>query len=343
MILNQARCAALVLRSAVCRRKLLLGFTAALLLVLGHHTRLQAAVFISDFQYDTVGSYDEQTGATINAGLYSATQPTSLAVGTDGSVYVSGGAVVPGFYPGVVRFDGTTGVSQGTVASTLTDPLLQNPGGVAVAPDGTVYVGDYSRNSILVYDALGNHVNELSSVLLNAPAGLAYDSFSGALFVADENNGDLLKYSGGSFSVVNNIPSRFNAAHAVTVGTGGFAYVLDRSGTGGIYKVDINSGSYSKIIDYEHSAFYASGLAFGPDGHLYVSGSDTATGEGEVLRYATDGSGGGVFIDVGLLKLGQDSSIAFSPVPEPTACILFTGLGLLVFAFGRRRFVSRRS
>ena len=90
-----------------------------------------------------------------------------------------------------------------------------------------------------------------------------------------------------------------------------------------------------KIVEYSTSSFNATALAFGPDGRIHVTGSDSNNGHGEVLRYADDGTGESTFIDLGAsFDLSKGSAIAFSAVPKPSSCPFFSGLGLAALAFG---------
>ena len=284
---------------------------------------------------DNIGEYNTLTGQAINADFISSAGLTGMAFQPDGDLYVASPTLPSAFYSaGITRYNASSGAALGDFATHLTDPALNNPAGIAFAPDGKLFVADVTAGSIFSYDSAGNHVGTFSAPPIGTPAGLAFDS-SGTLYVADEGQGNVLRYSGGPFNIVNNVPGRFNAAHDVAVG-GGSVFVLDvEAATSGVYKVSLADGSFQKIIDYSTSPFYAADMTLGPDGNLYVSGVDSDTGDGEVLRYETDGSGGSTFIDLGINA--NPGTILFAPVPEPSALALASLGGLAAFLRFRRQ------
>ena len=310
---------------------------ATSLLVLGFSVLLaRADFFVSDANNDVVDHFDS-LGAFVNSS--SIIGPTGLAVGPDGNLYVA----TPyddglGNGSSIVTFNPATGAHISTFTSHVSDNSLNNPGGIAFDASGNLYVGDL-QGKILVYSSSGGaHVNELTDVNLNAPSGLAFGP-SGTLYAADENSGNVLAYNAGAFSIVNTTGARMNIPSSVGVGLDGNLYVLDLSGTtGGIYQLNPTTGFASEIVNYSTSFFTANDLAVGPDGKLYVSGEDGNTGDGQVLQYGLDGSGGSVYEDLGS---GSDPTyMTFATVPEPSALALVSMAGLAIMAFSIRRKIS---
>jgi sugar lactone lactonase YvrE len=296
----------------------------------------RADLFVSDFNNDVVDHYNS-TGSLVN--FSSIIQPMGVALGPDGNLYAATDAD-DGFGNGasIVEFNPNTGARIGTFTSHVADNSLNVPGGIAFDSSGNLYVADL-QSKILVYGSSGGaHASLLTDVNLNAPASLAFDS-SGVLYAADENNGSIVKYNAGVFSVLTTPGNPINVPDDVVVGTDGNLYVLDISGTsGGIYRVNRSTGAAVEIVNYATSPFFANNLAIGPGGDLFVSGIDGNSGDGEILDYGLNGSGGGVYLDLGS---GTDPTyMAFSAVPEPSLVALLTVAGAALVVYGsRRRFV----
>lgn len=290
-------------------------------------------LLVSFYNSGTVGLYDGQTGSLLNANFASVQDPTGMTIGPDQNLYVGSDSLASGNGSGIVRFgiNGTTSTPQGTFVDHVSDNALSNPQGLAFH-NGNLYAADITAGNIFVYNSAGSHVSTLSDPIFG-PMGLAF-SPSGTLYVA--NQGNILSYNGGSFSQVNNGSVLFTAAKSVAVGGNGNLYVLDISGpTTGIYSVNPSDSSTQKIVDYSTSYFYASDLIVGPDGKLYVSGQDASSGEGEILTYNTDGSGGNVFADTGF---GTDPGPMII-IPEPSSLSIMglaVAVGAVVF-IGKRR------
>lgn len=294
----------------------------------------KANLFVSDFNNDVVDNYNS-AGSLVNSS--SVLGPTGLAFGPNGNLYVAtpyGDSSGDG--TSVVTINPATGAQISIFTSHVSDNDLNNPAGIAFDSSGNLYVGDL-QSKILVYGSSGGaHSSELTDVNLNAPSSLAFDP-SGNLYIADENSGSVLKYNGSAFSIVNTAGAMMNIPHDVGVGLDGNLYVLDESGTtGGIYQLNPNTGFATEIVNYSTSLFTASDLVIGPDGKIYVSGVNGNTGDGEILQYGTDGSGGGVYLDLG--SGAAPTYMAFSPVPEPSVLALLSVAGA---AAGLLRFRRR--
>jgi DNA-binding beta-propeller fold protein YncE len=60
-------------------------------------------------------------------------------------------------------------------------------GGIAIDPEGNVYVSEPDNNRISLFDINGNFITTFGEGQLNFPLGLAIDS-EGKIFVVDRNN-----------------------------------------------------------------------------------------------------------------------------------------------------------
>jgi sugar lactone lactonase YvrE len=280
---------------------------------------------------DVVGRYDA-SGNVINGSLISVNGATGLTFGPDGNIYVASPTFSFINAAGIGIFNPITGASLGTFTDHVSDNNLNNPQGIRFL-GGNLYAAEATGGNILVYNQSGTHINLLSDPQLNTPFGLTLSS-SGTLYMADIGQGNVLSYNGTSFSRVNSQFGVLTAARDVTVGNDGNLYVLDASGTGGIFKLSLTDGSAQKIVDYSTSLFFASNLTLGSDGFLYVTGQQD--NEGEVLRYGTDGSGGGVFADLGF---GSNPSYIIESVPEPSTPALML---LLVGCIAGTKLARRR-
>ncbi len=143
-------------------------------------------------------------GSGARAGQYQ--QPADVDVGPDGSIYVvdTGNHRVQRLGP-----DGNAQVAIGGIGQSegrFAQPpgTTDGPWGVAVAPDGSVYVADTWNHRIQKFDRDLNFVKawgapyipgqELTPLLLFGPRSIAIDA-DGNVLVADTGNGRIVKYS----------------------------------------------------------------------------------------------------------------------------------------------------
>jgi len=174
--------------------------------------------------------------------------PTGIAVDASGAVYVadqSNNRIRTVTSAGVVTTLAGSG-SAAFVDGIGTSASFNNPSGVAVDANGTVYVADYFNNRIRTVTSAGV-VTTLAgsgsaafadgagtSASFNTPSGVAVDS-SGTVYVADYVNNRIRKISEG---VVTTLAGSGNAAFADGTGTSAsFIYPF-----GGI-AVDATSGT----------------------------------------------------------------------------------------------------
>jgi WD40 repeat protein len=292
----------------------------------------RAKADLPDFYVSDGFNVDLFDGTNLNTNFISIDQAGGLAFGPNGTLYAAstGDGQVYSYNP-------TTGALTGTFVPYFgsTDPRsVQQPTGMAWGPDGNLYVADVTGSNVHIYSNTGASISSIGSADLGQPTNVAFDH-SAQLYAAD-NNG-IERYSGSQF--VPYIPAIsgggsyvLNNASSIAFSSAGDAYVLDISGaSAGILKFTGTTFD-SKIVDFSTSNFTPANLIIGPDGRIYVSGSD-AIGGGEVLSYNLNGIGGSVFVS----GLSNPTYMAFA-APEPTTGLLvFLGLGLAGISRWRRR------
>jgi len=234
----------------------------------------------------TVKRYDETTGAFI-ANVFPAfaggNPPTGLVLGPDGNLYVGDGTA-----HSVKRFNPRTGVLLGDFVAPGSGGL-GSPQGLVFGPDGNLYVSDPATHNVLRYSGTtGAFIDVFVAGSLIGTGGVLVSPF------------DLLFGPDGNLYVSN------SAGHNVMRYHGATGAPLPASGQPGA------------IFASGGGLIGPAGLAFGPDGNLYVSDADIH----RVKRFqGPPGATPGTFVDDfvsfasgGLnaprgLRLGQDGSL----------------------------------
>jgi RHS repeat-associated protein len=190
--------------------------------------------------------------------------PGGIAVGADGSLYVADTAnnrvrrVAPG---GTITTVAGTGVAGfGGDGMPATQAELSGPLGLALGPDGSLYVADTGNNRVrrvgtdgLITTVAGNGTaglagdgSQATQAELNAPAGVAVGP-DGSLYVADTGNNRIRQVGlagvintavGGGTNPDGNVripgllglPVQLTAPTAVAVGPDGSLYIADTGG-----------------------------------------------------------------------------------------------------------------
>ena len=258
---------------------------------------------VSSYTSDSVLRYDGETGALIDefvaAGSGGLNGPRDLVFHTDGMLYVNN-------YVGdsVLRFDGTTG--------DFVDEFVASGSGGLNAPcgiifdDGGLLVGSLLSDSLLRYDSetgafLDVFVENVTETSLDAPQGMTFGP-DGNLYAISAGYDSVLRYDGTTGTLQPFIASGaggLTTPKYLSFDALGRAYV-DNDTTVLRYNPD---GSFSDtFLDLGESSVL--GVAFGPDGLLYVgqlNPGTTSYASDDVYSVASYDVGTGVQIDIQVL------------------------------------------
>jgi WD40 repeat protein len=191
-----------------------------------------------------VQRYNGQTGAFIDtfvaAGSGGLLSPLGLVFGPDGNLYVSSSGTNE-----VLRYSGQTGAFIDAFVATNSGGLL-SPWGLVFGPDGNLYVSSFGTNQVLRYSGqTGAFVDAFiaaNSGVLIAPRWLVF----GPLF--------LPSYPDGALYVVGDFDFGGISGHQVRA-----------------YDAQTGAPAIGILFDF---LLDPQGLAFGPDGNLYVALTD---------------------------------------------------------------------
>jgi sugar lactone lactonase YvrE len=174
-------------------------------------------------------------------------------------------------------------------------PTLISPEGIAVAPDGTVYVSDFvgdrvfrvAANGALVTVAGGGSGGDgpATKAFLNHPSGLVVDR-DGNLYFADSQG-----------TAVRRIDHHENLSTVLSPITAPFGLALDSSGAlyvstfyGDIRRIDMSgSATYLDISSVPPPAWLPGYMAFDSAGNLYISDAAPNTTGDLMLRNPNGG------------------------------------------------------
>jgi WD40 repeat protein len=145
-----------------------------------------------------------------------------------------------------------------------------------------VLIGSNSGNRILMYDPysltlLGTLVDTTQSASLDNPIGIGFGP-DGNLYVADDENDRIAEFNGTTGNYLGTFASGGGLVRPQHfVFSGGNLYVSAGS-TPDIIEYNGTTGAYEQtFVSDSHGLTWASGLAFGPDGDVYLAGNTSNT------------------------------------------------------------------
>jgi WD40 repeat protein len=307
----------------------------------------RADLFVVDS--GVVDRFDSSTGAVIQTNgqntFATLSGATGITIGPDGLVYV--GTSDPGSDPNLAvtnRYNATTGAQVGGAFIPYANGPSQvsNIQGIAFGPDGNFYAADEGDNGpVQAFTNTGSYLSTYATQGGNAEA-VAFDPAApNYVYVATGSTIEQINLTTHNDNIlIQGDSDTFSNAGDLAFGPDGKLYVLDVSsadprilqynagGTGQTVFADFNSPEFASEI------FQPADMAFGPDGSLFVSGTNLeslSSQQGEILKISPDGSSFGDFVT----NLNAPGFLAFTPVPEPGS-IAVLGAGSL-FVLRRRK------
>jgi fibronectin type 3 domain-containing protein len=229
---------------------------------------------------------------------------------------------------GVFRYSAMTGAFISTFAPGASGGM-GSPTGMALRPDGTLYVSALATNSVRRYDvqtgAFLDTVVAPDSGGLSQPHGLAFGA-DGNLYVCSLATNSILRYDSQGASLGAFVPAGsggLSQPWSLAFGADGKLYVTS-SGSNSILRYNGTTGAFIDSFVPAGSGGLSDpqGIAFGPDNNLYVCSYNTD----QVLRYdATTGAFLGVFVATGSGGLHRPTGLAFAPNGSLYVCSSDTG------------------
>jgi len=301
--------------------------------------------FVSNF--NGVAQYSATSGALMNElalplnegnGFGGFIDPTGMAIGADGSLYVADANAANPNLGIVYKFNSITGVYEGVFTS---DSSLSGPVGIAFGKNGDLYVANYNYLNpnapyFSVYNSSGALVNEFGAgpanpQIISPPTGGMAFGPNGDLYFPDGDNGVDQYTAAGTFVQSFGWPSPVANPSGIAIDSAGNIYVTDLSNN---IVVEFDSaGNYVATFNPGAGWDQPTDLVFGPGGNLFIT-DDSGISE---YNFSTLGAFEPWPGSDGTTSSGE--FIVYSSVPEPgtLASFALAGLGLALL-WWRRRF-----
>ena len=268
------------------------------------------SLYVSSFNTGQVLRYAQANGAPL--GVFASgnglAMPTDLAYSPeDGDLYVESFGSSQ-----LLRYSGSNGAF---ISDFLSSPTvaLAGPIGLSFRPGHTLFVGSSGTNSVLVFNSqtgvFGSAVVPGGSGGLNTPAGLAFAA-DGSLLVSSRATNQVLRFSASGNFTTSITPQPIKTPRDATLGPDGSTYYAVSRDTDSVVKYDANTGQLlgTFVASGSGGLNVPGGLAFGPDGNLYV-GSEF---NNEVIQYnGTTGAFIQVWVDSKLGGLNTPEGLTF--------------------------------
>lgn len=250
-------------------------------------------------------------GPGIGPGQFNA--PRAMAFAPDGTIYVadSGNHRIQH-----LAVDGTVMTTWGSYGKTeggVTAPegTFDEPWGIAVGPDGSVYVSDTWNHRIQKFTPDGTFLKTWGSFgqaetpfALWGPRGIIVDPSTGNVLVADTGNKRVVIYDAegnfvSQFGGDGFAPGQFNEPVGIAIDNLGHLYVADTwNQRVQVFSKDVE-GNYTPLTNWEIVGWYGQSLdnkpyiAVDTQGHVFTTDPDgyrvlEFTTEGQFIRYWGD-------------------------------------------------------
>jgi len=269
---------------------------------------------------------------------------TGITIGPDGLVYV--GTSDFGSDPNLAvtnRYNATTGAQIGGAFIPFANgpSQLSNIQGIAFGPDGNFYAADEGDNGpVKAFTATGTYLTTYATQGGNAEAIAFNPAAPNNLYVATGSTIEQIGLTTHNDNIIIQGDSEtFANAGDLAFGPDGKLYVLDvYSGDPRILRYNADGTGQSVFADFDSSTFASeefqpADMAFGPDGDLFVSGTNLdslSSQQGEILQISPDGTSYSDFVT----NLNAPGFLTFTSVPEPGSFSVLAISGLVVL---RRR------
>ena len=258
-------------------------------------------------------------------------KPRNLAVAADGTLYI---ADTENHRIQHIQTDGTVLQEWGTFADSskgaAPGSTFYEPWGIAVAPDGSVFVADTWNHRIQKFSATGEFITMWGSfgqaetpAAFWGPRGLAFDS-KGHLFVTDTGNKRVVIFDIdgnyiNQFGSVGMGAGQFDEPVGIAISKADVVYIADTWNQRIQAFMSDASGNYSQLISWDVVGWYGQSLdnkpymAIDSNDHLFVSDPEgyrilEFSATGEFVRYWSDFSAGtdGLNLPVGVAVDAED-------------------------------------
>ncbi|MDO6391282.1 IPT/TIG domain-containing protein [Pontibacter sp. BT731] len=171
--------------------------------------------------------------------------------------------------------------------------------GIAVAPDGSIYITDVTKHVVRKFTNEGKFLLELNS--LNTPTDVAVGP-DGAVYVADTGNKRIVKYSAtgqqlASYTTPGNGAPAFGRPTGVEVSSTGIIHVADASNAA-VYTFTIDGEFHLNLRLPGVQPNESLGIGIDKEGYIYVSSSGSLTGKpqhGKVFKLWPTGEREAIF------------------------------------------------
>lgn len=283
--------------------------------------RVHAQIYVADYSNSTVGEYNPNSGAAINAAFVSALDfPTTLAV-SGNNLYVANWAS-----SSIGLYNRTTGAAMSPSFITGVDPQ----GGMIVSGN-TLYVGNYFSGVVSTWNATTGAL--INPTLLTTPSQAQSNpgvieslAISGNNLYVSYNATTVGEYNATTGAAINTSLISLPYAGGIAI-SGNNLYGIDQ-GNNAIDKFNATSGALTSTLV----------IGVGAQLGIAISGNDLY-----VANYANDCIGEydattGAAINASLVPdLAGPEGLAIVPAPEPSSFVLTLGGATLLMAWLRRR------